>query len=324
VLEAVGIDGMEERVYRELVATFDADPGVLAQRLDASPAVVRSSLESLQSKGLVRRVAGDSSAYLPTPPDVGLGPLLLRGQEALEGARQDVSQLTETYHRGVRRRDHGRLVEVITGGDALRRQLHDLQLGARTEVVALCKAGHVTMPSADNTEEFAALAKGVRYRVIYEQALLDEPGMLANVTEGLRAGEAARATSTVPVRLMIADQRLGLCPLVPVAEGFGEPTAALVRDSNLLTALQALFESYWERSSPLHVDGPGQTVAALPAEDRALLSLLVSGVTDKAIANNLGISQRTVQRRIAELLSRAGAVTRPQLAWQAARLGWLD
>jgi DNA-binding NarL/FixJ family response regulator len=50
----------------------------------------------------------------------------------------------------------------------------------------------------------------------------------------------------------------------------------------------------------------------------------VAGVSDKAVASRLGVSIRTVQRRISELMAVTGAQTRMQLAWQVARRGWLD
>ena len=96
-----------------------------------------------------------------------------------------------------------------------------------------------------------------------------------------------------------------------------------------------MFESYWDRASPLHLSGPApepalqepppdavRPASALAADERYLLSLLVGGVSDKAIATQLGLSQRTVQRRIYDLMRRANAETRMQLAWQvrAARL----
>jgi DNA-binding NarL/FixJ family response regulator len=54
-----------------------------------------------------------------------------------------------------------------------------------------------------------------------------------------------------------------------------------------------------------------------------LLSLLIAGLTDHAIAAQLGLSTRTVQRRIRVLLEMAGVQTRLQLVWHAAQRGWL-
>lgn len=135
MLEAVGLGADEERVYLQLVITFETDPVRLAARLEMAPDDVRRALGALHAKGLVRPTT-DPESYTPTPPDVGFGPLLLAQQEALEGARRMVAQLGESYHESLRRRDAGQLVEVITGREALRQQLHDLQLGAREEVVA--------------------------------------------------------------------------------------------------------------------------------------------------------------------------------------------
>jgi DNA-binding NarL/FixJ family response regulator len=46
-------------------------------------------------------------------------------------------------------------------------------------------------------------------------------------------------------------------------------------------------------------------------------------VADKAIATQMGLSRRTVQRHIQRLMTLAGAATRMQLAWQAARRDWV-
>ncbi|MFD7283573.1 LuxR C-terminal-related transcriptional regulator [Streptomyces sp. NPDC059862] len=67
---------------------------------------------------------------------------------------------------------------------------------------------------------------------------------------------------------------------------------------------------------------PDQPTTAL-VRDSSLLDALVAGVADKAIASQMGLRRRTVQRRIQSLMTRAGAGTRMQLAWQAARRGWL-
>jgi DNA-binding NarL/FixJ family response regulator len=68
-------------------------------------------------------------------------------------------------------------------------------------------------------------------------------------------------------------------------------------------------------------DGHGGT---LTADEVRLLSLLVGGVSDKSIATQLKISQRTVQRRVQDLMRRADVRNRMQLSWQVGKLGWLD
>jgi DNA-binding CsgD family transcriptional regulator len=214
------------------------------------------------------------------------------------------------------------------GAAALRERLRHLQDSARTEMLWFCRANALAMSSADNTEEFDALERGVRYRVIYERALLEEPGMLENVAEGVRRGEDARTLRALPVRLAIADRSTAICPLVRGDEGDpGEPTAAVIERSQLLDALIALFEGCWDLATPVRLeprDGSAGAAGDDPSEsERFLLSLLVAGVPDKSIASQMGISRRTVQRRLERLMALAGVDTRPGLAFQAARRGWL-
>ncbi|MFB6961967.1 helix-turn-helix domain-containing protein [Streptomyces sp. NPDC056309] len=112
------------------------------------------------------------------------------------------------------------------------------------------------------------------------------------------------------------------------AEPTPEPSAVLVRPGALLDALIAFFESLWAGASPLVLTEDGLDGAAVsdrtpPPEDLLLLSLLLTGLTDTAIAGQLGTSLRTVQRRIRDLIAFAGVRTRMQLAWEASRRGWL-
>jgi DNA-binding CsgD family transcriptional regulator len=317
VLEALGMTPGEERVYRVVVGGYRTAPDEIAGRIGVGRGELEPILEALLAKGLVSRIDGH---YVSAPPDVSLGPLLVHGQEKLEAARAAVSQLAEEYRGSARRRDSAQLVEVITGVDAIRRQALAIQRGAREESLWFCLEGNVAMAASENVEEALAQARGVQYRVIYETGLLEEPGRI--VLEGIEGGEIARSISKLPVRLAISDRSVALCPLV-TRDSTGEPTAALVRESSLLSALVALFEVYWERASPLRI-GDTAPAAHLDPDERRLLSLLIGGVSDKSIATQLNVSYRTVQRRLQDLMRRVDARTRMQLAWQASKLGWLD
>ncbi|MFE6287333.1 helix-turn-helix domain-containing protein [Streptomyces sp. NPDC057877] len=332
-LQAAGITASEETVYRLLVAAGWASAQEIADSSGLSLTDTHSVLGGLTAKGMVSQSDGVPLHYRPTPPDVALVPRLQRSTDALNLARAEATGLLEAYRETMRRQDIGQLIEVITGAEALRQHLRQIQAGARDEMLWFCKAQYVAMPSGSNRAEYEALARGVHYRVLYEKAFFDDEGAIDNVAEGVRAGEIARAVPHLPLRLAIADRAIAICPLVPGGpQGNPEvPTAALVRDSNLLAALIALFERYWEDGVPLIVDDSGSVSGTdgsgatdpLSATDRRLLSLLVAGVADKAIATQMGLSRRTVQRHIQRMMELAGATTRMQLAWQAARQGWL-
>lgn len=63
-------------------------------------------------------------------------------------------------------------------------------------------------------------------------------------------------------------------------------------------------------------DRPGE-------QDRELLAMLAAGMKDRATARALGVTERTVTRRITQLMRQLGAQTRFQAALQAAKRGWL-
>jgi DNA-binding CsgD family transcriptional regulator len=316
MLAALGMTVAEERVYREVIAAHRVATDELAARLAVTPDELAPILDNLVDKSLISRAGGD---FLPAPPDVALGPLLVHGQAALERARAAVGQLAEQYRNDVRRRDSIQLVEVVTGAEAIRQQALQLQRGARAEMLWFCRKSPIAMASSENEEEFLALARGVRYQVVYEADMLEEPEALSGLAEGIRAGEQARTISSVPVRLAIADRQVALCPL---GDETGEPTAALVQGTSLLTALIALFENYWNRAAPVRIDESAD--GPLTADQLRLLSLLVGGVSDKSIATQMRVSQRTVQRRVQDLMQRANVRNRMQLSWQVGKLGWLD
>jgi len=304
----------EQHAYRLLLRMAGAGADDLASQAGIGPGEAAALLDALRDKGLVT----GGPRFDALPPDVALGEVLLREQQQLEAARRMVAALSEEYRTTARRRSAEHLVEIVVGAAALRERLREMQDSAREEILWFCRANPIAMQGPDNTEETPALTRGVRYRAIYERELLEKPGELDSIVEAIRLGEQSRTLPTLPVRLAIADRTMAICPLVPdAARGLGEPTAAVIRSSELLDALIALFESYWERATPLF---PGGTAEE---PDKLLLSLVVAGMPDKSIATHLGVSKRTVQRRLDRLMVVAGVDSRAGLAFQAAKRGWL-
>jgi DNA-binding NarL/FixJ family response regulator len=132
-----------------------------------------------------------------------------------------------------------------------------------------------------------------------------------------------RIPDTLPIKLLVVDHEFAFVPMgTTEAPVHG---ALLVRRSGLLDALCALYESEWSTATEINVSAPTHVeheLGALDDLDAQVFSLLLVGLNDKAIAYHLGTSLRTVQRRVRHLMDRAGARTRTQLGWKAARLGW--
>lgn len=64
-----------------------------------------------------------------------------------------------------------------------------------------------------------------------------------------------------------------------------------------------------------------QAPSSTASRDAIILKLLASGATDSTITRRLGISQRTVERRVRHVMDTLGAETRFQAGVEAARQG---
>jgi DNA-binding CsgD family transcriptional regulator len=82
-----------------------------------------------------------------------------------------------------------------------------------------------------------------------------------------------------------------------------------VRNALLVEALQWLFEAVWESAVPIQTTIKGDS----DPRRQMLISLLMTGSTDSAIANTLNINVRSVRRWISELMDELGVTTRLQL-----------
>lgn len=54
-----------------------------------------------------------------------------------------------------------------------------------------------------------------------------------------------------------------------------------------------------------------------------MLAMLLTGVPDEVAAHRLGISGRTLTRRVRSAMEKLGAVSRFQLGYRLGRAGWL-
>jgi DNA-binding CsgD family transcriptional regulator/sugar-specific transcriptional regulator TrmB len=328
VLGILGLDEQTERVYRELVQLGPCSIEVLALRLGLGRGPVAESISALETKSLATR---DTAGLVHTaPPQLALGALLTAQRHALGQAELTAAALAEAYHAASAQNAH-ELVQVVVGSEQVRQRLEHIQHNARTELLGFVQA-RIEVPEACESEAGSAAAqRGVRSRVVVERAMLEGPHSVKP-----EAGEELRVVESLPTKLLIVDRNTVMLPLSapPAAPRDGDaaypddgPMALISRAPGLVAAMVGLFESIWQRALP--VRPAGDEPAAEPKEplptplDLRILSLLLVGATDAAIAKQLGLGLRTVQRRVAHMMELAEVSTRLQLGWQAHDRSWL-
>jgi DNA-binding CsgD family transcriptional regulator len=320
----LGLDGAETVAYELLVDQPSATLADLAAGW-RRPERLEAVLASIVDKGLASALPGLVTRYTANSPSMALQALLRDHEERLEAARRHLAMLDAVYQARPAEPDVPTIVEVVTGRLAVRQRLAQIRRAVRTEVRCLDRPPYLD----DDRDEgaFELLCRGLAYRTIYDRASLDHPGALAAMEKLIRAGQQARLLSLVPVKIYLADDRLALLPLA------GYDSAVVVHPSALLDALSKLFDGLWQRALPPHTPasragrrqpaGPAQGLRAAEGwragqDQQRLITLLLSGLTDEAIARQLSVGYRTVQRRVAGLMDELGAHSRFQAGAQAA------
>ncbi|CAM5517359.1 TrmB family transcriptional regulator [Streptomyces aurantiogriseus] len=323
MLGAIGLDETHESAYRVLVSVGAADVPDLARRLTLGERDTERALRRLERHGLAAQSSGRPGRWVAAPPGVALGALLTQRRHELEQAELAAALLAEEYRAAAAEPSVHDLVEVVTGAAAVAQRFLQIQLGASEEVCALVTGTPVAVTGGENVAEEQAAARGVRYRVVLERAVLDQPDGMKELTAALGRGERVRVVEKVPTKLVVADRALALVPLTGRS---AEPAALVVHAGGLLELLSGLFESVWREALPLRLGPAGvaeQDPDGLDTTDLEILSLLLAGLTDASVAKQLDLGLRTVQRRVRRLMELTGVTTRLQLGWHAYERGWV-
>ncbi|MCO5979000.1 hypothetical protein [Ideonella oryzae] len=320
-MAALGLAAPAEALYRALLRGPAAAPEALAALCDQPLPDVQALLGQMKARGLVRSEGPEGRAWFATVPEVAVELLLMERQVELNQARQVLPELQRDLMRG----------GAITDADALQiipadaesqlptyLQMHQM---AREEVVSmLCPPFIVSAPDAMEAAREQARQRGVRYRTLVVPELLQWSGWTDAVRQAHAVGDEVRVHAALPFKMVLADRHAGLIPL-----RHEDPTGPALRlgPTAALQALWMLFETLWAQAVPALAAEPGEGAAGetdpVDKDLHALVTLLAAGTNDKQIAGILGMSERTLLRRIHALSTQLNARSRFQCGWLAAR-----
>ncbi|MFE7560880.1 LuxR family transcriptional regulator [Kitasatospora sp. NPDC057500] len=279
-------------------------------------AVDSAALKRLEALGLlaVRPETGAHTAVNPRSVSERIstelraeGTRLLVQAEELPALLDD---LAKAYENESHRKSPSQDVQHVEGREAISERLARIEADCREEILA-------AQPGAARTADFLAAflgrirrfaGAGGSIRVLYAHGVLADRATAEYVGRATALGARFRTLDEPFQRLHIYDRRTAV---IPAPGGPGDHwAAAFIEDPATVEFLLGVFERDWSRAArPTH-----------PAEDTAahdhIGRLLAQGLTQRAVASRLGLSERTVAGHIARLRELYDAETLFQLGWQ--------
>jgi DNA-binding CsgD family transcriptional regulator len=310
MLQPLGISAEAEAVYVVLSSQSTVTLEQMEKLLSVGGREIAERLGELRKLGLALELAPDRWQALPLP-EVAKALRVQRLSE-LELAVAAAESLQNRLMLAAQAQSDD--IRVLVGRDAILPVHREIFSGARTEICMFDKPPYVEERDAteeslsEEAPEWQALQRGSQLRCIYHPGFDND--RLKELTLFASKGEVSRA-GPVPMKLIIVDARVAMIPSMRSYLPGHELIMSVVHHPTLVEALQWLFEAVWDTAIPI----VAASAASSDSDPRRqmLISLLMTGSTDTAIASNLGINVRSVRRWIADLMDELGVTTRLQL-----------
>lgn len=253
-LVALGLSRYEARVYLTLVRRESYTAAQAARAADVPRQRVYDVLDALVRRNLAVLRPGRVATFSAVAPELALARLMALQRESME--RMDrasvtlAAALTPLWAAGQTHTDPLDYIEVLRDPKAIAERFASIQEQATQELLSFCKPPFVA-PAA-NDEGIAAVRRlrraGGRACAVYTHEALGDAEVLENVNRFGAAGEEARFTPELPLKLIVADASMVLCDMPdPMAETRAT-TALFIEHPALAACLRMSFLTVWDQA----------------------------------------------------------------------------
>lgn len=265
-LEWLGLSATEAQIYLSLLRKGGAwGATAVAATMQIPRSTVYLALNALLERGLAEAETGYGGRFSAVPAERALPSLIAAEREELlqrQGELSEREKVADELAQALRPADAAltseasvevEIVQVLRDPRAVLSRFNRLQREARRQVDGIIKAPMLmTGPHSGNPLQKEGQKRGVRYRALYERAVLEQPTVQPYLKAWIESGEEARVfDGELPHKLMIFDQRIVMVPLImPDAR----TRALLIRHPQLAKSLTLLFEFLWAQAQPLAVE----------------------------------------------------------------------
>ncbi|MFE5792283.1 LuxR C-terminal-related transcriptional regulator [Streptomyces sp. NPDC056503] len=303
-------------LYRHIAHRTVLNVAVAADVADCSPEEAEEALDSLLRLDLLRRVGAELVTAVP-PSESSIERIdvhearLLEERRRLSLLRDQIMSLTAIHARA----DDGQAppLEWITSIAAIRELLTHLAVTCKEEVLAAQPGG--PRPESELAEaserDLDLLKRGIALRTLYQYSARFDPSTSQHAALLSSHGAQIRTITGGLMRLLVFDRETAVIPLGDASGG-----AVVIRDAAICKFMVQIFQLLWVRGEPIDQGHDRPFVQDLTDQTKqAIMSLLIEGADDRAAARALGISVRTCQRHVSDIMARVGAGSRLQLGY---------
>lgn len=290
---------------------------------------IELAASELAARGFIRETV-DPDRWDVVPPRTAMGAYAEQIEQRLGLVRATTGALDHMWRRSLGVQQARELpveVDLLVGTEDIARRMRTLLRSSTERVwwaVDGSRAGRLVLDPALQQETGLLQARpGVDVRLVMDTSLLQEDAALTFLDGAARAGHQVRVGHGIPFSLVLGDDTAILDLTAFDRHGQGSLQTHL---APVVAALTRLVEEVFVRCTAY-----GDAAEALTSEsgpplherDRRILELLTVGASDQAVARQLGVSVRTVERRVRSIMDHLGTATRFQTGVQAGRRGWV-
>ncbi|KQZ70009.1 hypothetical protein ASD66_09995 [Nocardioides sp. Root151] len=315
-------------LYRLARQNGDWSDDRMTETLGVTPEALAAAREELVQLGLVRGTAGERWTVVDP---------MRAAEQVLQDHGRSVADWSETASRLAADIesmaallpalrvvvDDDAMNTVLEGNETARAFLAELGDSLQHQLLTAHSGGALPQEAIDAAlpQDLAVLERGVEVRTIYLTSAVRSLPTLRYLEQLTEAGAQVRIRDTLPFRMVLADGVTAVCSM-KWAEG--RSGAVVVRGSAYVQLLTRMFEFCWAEATPMEatIGRPVRTNGPdLDDEQRLMLRLFADGLTDQAIARQLGVAPRTFTRKTRLLFEQLGIESRFQAGVQAVRRG---
>ncbi|MFG2332270.1 LuxR C-terminal-related transcriptional regulator [Streptomyces sp. NPDC048604] len=307
-------DGVESALYAYAAARESLSLDELLAEAQIPEEEARAAVGRLLEWRLIRPTGEEADRYVAVPPATASTQFLMPAIRELHERQQEISRacaqlnalipVYESTALGITTRD---TVQRLTDLATVRQVLTELSARAQGEVLTSQPGGARPQPQLDEalSRTTPLLDRGVRMRTIYQYTAQFHQPTVQHVALLTERGAEVRTVGDALPRMIVFDRETAFIDLVGTRQG-----AVVLRDPSLVTFVADSFERAWAQA--LAFPRPEDRGQAAPPEQlrQEMLRLLTEGHEDTVVAKRLGMSVRTLQRHLSEIMRTIGARNR--------------